>query len=93
MHLGIEGPRGRGIAQGRDCFGVASLPRERDPEIEGRIRIGRMDIEHETKRPLGIGELFSLKVLPARGEARVDRRDGRRRWLTTGCAWKRSPRE
>ena len=93
MHLGIEGPRGRGIAQVRDCFGVASLPRERDPEIERRIRFHRPAIEHETKRPLGISEVFPLEVLPARGEALVDRRDGRRRRMTTGCARKRSPRE
>ena len=93
MHLGIERPRRGGIAQWRDGLGVPSLPRERDSEIERRIRIRRPPIEHETKRPLGIGELFPLKMLPSRGEARIDRRNDRRLGTMTGLARNGSDRE
>jgi hypothetical protein len=90
MRFGIEGPRGGGIAQRRDCFGVASLPGERHPQIKGRVRIIWSSVEHSAKRPLGIGELFPLEVLPSCGEARVDGRDGRRPCTPAGSARKRS---
>ena len=91
MHFGVEGPRGGGIAQRRDCFGVAPLPGERHPQIKGRVRIIWSSVEHGAKRLLGIGELLPLKVLPSRGEARVDGRDARRPCTTSWLCAKTQP--
>jgi hypothetical protein len=93
MHFGIQGPRRGGIPQRRDCVGMASLPSERHSQIEGRVGLIRLSVEHGAKCPLGLSELFLLEVLPARGEARVDRRRARRFRTVTGFALKRSHRE
>ena len=78
MHLGIERSRGGGIAQRRDGVCVASLPRQRNPQIEERIAIVGPVIQHGTKRSLGLGELLLLQMLPSLREARVGR--PRARW-------------
>jgi hypothetical protein len=50
---------------------VPSLAGEGDTEIEQRVSVGRPLREYEPKCPLGIDELFALKMLPSDGERRV----------------------
>jgi hypothetical protein len=71
MHLGVERPGFRRFAKWRDRFRMPPLLREGDTEVEQSVRILRAILEHDTKRPLGLGELFLLQALPAVSEARV----------------------
>src|SRR5687768_16684613 len=78
MHLGVERAGLRGVAKRRDRYGMPSLPRESDPEVERGVRVLRPSLEHGTKRTLGLGELLLLQALPTLGEARVHTRYMRR---------------
>jgi hypothetical protein len=74
MRLRIERPRGRGLAKGLDRLAVTPLPGERHSEVKRRIRVVRAPLEHDTKRPLRLGEILLLQVLPPVGERRIDER-------------------
>ena len=64
MHFRIERPRGGSGAQGRDRFRMATLPRERDSEVERRVGIVGAHMEDGSKCALRLGELLVLQRLP-----------------------------
>jgi hypothetical protein len=93
MHLGVEWPGRCRIAKPRDRFRMPPLPHERDPEVEGRVRLVGSTVEDDTERALGVGELLLLQMLPSIGEAGVGTRDRCRSLVTTGPARKRGFRD
>ena len=74
MRFRVERPRRRGVSQGRNRFRVAALAGESDPQVQRRIRVIGVNLEHDTKRPLGLCKLLLLQMLPSFREARVGRR-------------------
>src|SRR5687767_11237314 len=73
MHLCVEGSGLGGRAQRRERFCVASLPRERHPEVERRIGILGARDEDESKCALGLRELLVLQRLPSMCKSDVRR--------------------
>jgi hypothetical protein len=76
MHLRVERTRRRGVAQRRDRLAVAALFGEGDPEVERRVCLVGLRVEHRAKGALSLRELLLLQAQPPVSEARVDRRRG-----------------
>ena len=77
----MDRPRVGTGAQGRDRFRMATLPRERDSEVERRVGIVGAHMEDGSKCALRLGELPVLQRLPPmrkrevhRGRMRIDTR-------------------
>ena len=65
MHFRIERPRFASGAQGHDRFRMATLPRERDSEVERRVGIVGTHMEDGSKCALRLGELLVLQRPPS----------------------------
>jgi hypothetical protein len=72
MHLGIERSGLSGIAQRRDGFGMASLLREGDSQIERSHRIVWAAVKHDAKHVLRLREVVLLQPSPPCSEGSVE---------------------
>jgi hypothetical protein len=71
VRLGIERAGGCGGTQGRDGVAVASLPRERETEVEQRVGIVGSLLEDAAERALRVDECLTSQMLPSVGEGSV----------------------